>query len=110
MQQNIITAVRGDPVEFSVDYKINDEAYTLGEGEHYAVKIKKRIQDEVSETAYSNGNDFTFPTDFGVGKYYFEIRLVSENGDGSYTEGKVISPACDSDGQRINTLHIIERL
>lgn len=106
MQQNILKAVLGGPLSFSVDHKVNGEAYQLKTGEKYRIRIKKRIRDNMVVEQTSDSDYFEeFDPGLPVGKYYFEIELINANND-----ARVISPACDTDGQRINTLHILEKL
>ena len=102
---NNIKCVKGDNVSFAVYHEVDGNQYSLGENEFYRVKIKKNLgAGEPDVQADSDSCQFEFSHCLDCGKYYFEISLVSGGVE------TVISPATDTDGARLNTLCVTERL
>lgn len=94
----------GNPVSFAVDHRENGTAYSLAPGETYRITIKKRMQDDESEYHDSGSAQFEFNTELDPDVYYFEIAIV-KNG-----VKRVIAPAVDENGARLNALYILRSL
>lgn len=103
--KNELTCVRGDPISFAVYHTEEDKVYELKDNEFYRMKIKRNLSDEHPDfVADSQSSQFCFDHNLPVGKYYFEISVAIEDKE------RVILPATDTDGVRLNTLYITERL
>lgn len=102
---NILTCVKGDPLSFAVYHEVDGNQYQLQECEKYRIKIRENLSsDKDSVVVNSETAQFDFDPELPCGRYYFEISVVSGE-----TE-TVILPATDTDGSKLNTLIITERL
>lgn len=104
MLANTIIGVAGDPVCFAIDHRVNGNTYSLATGERYRITIKKRTQDDDAEYHDSGSAQFEFDANLDPDVYYFEIAIV-KNG-----VKRVISPAVDENGARLNALYILRSL
>lgn len=106
--KNTIITTQNDPISFSVYHEVDGNMYTLSQGEKYRLKIKNSLndKDEKIKAFDSSESRFDVPSNgLEVGKYYFEISVVSSSGTQT-----VISPATDENGAPGNILYITERL
>lgn len=111
MLANTIVAVEGDPVCFSVDHRVDGKVYDLQSGETYKITIRKQMKDDAYRSFESDSAQFDVGPGGGEGElelapgdYYFELSIVKNN------VGRVISPAADERGVRLNCLSVVRNL
>lgn len=103
---NLLTVVKGDPLSFSITHEVDDEIYELHDGEKYSFTISKNLNGE--KCIYAKSVTQFFSVDISsleCGSYYFQIGIISSAGVET-----IISAATDTEGNRINTLIVTERI
>lgn len=102
--KNTIICVKGEPLCFSVMHICNGETYNPAADERYQIKIKKDVNETVVLTEDSGDGKFEFEHNLDVGRYVFELSLLSSEDE------TVISPVTDEYGCVTNEIIITERL
>ncbi len=110
MLANTILAVTGNVCSFAVDHRVDGAVYELqeyepGKNEQYRVTIRKQLKDDARLVVDSADATFEFDCNLAPGDYYFEISVIRPGTNG--IDERVISPATDERGVRLNCLHVV---
>ena len=108
MLANTILGVTGDACSFCIDHRVDGKVYELQNNERYRTTIRKQLKDNERLVIDSPDAQVEFNCLLPPGDYYFEISIVKPGSNN--LDERVISPATDERGVRLNCLHVVSNI